>query len=89
LRSPGVASLDATLQKSFKLKPLGEGGALEFRSEFYNLLNRPNFALPVSSSLTLFDRNGVPNPTAGQITATRDTASAPSRQIQFAVRIVF
>jgi len=82
LRSPGVANLDATLSKTTKLGWLGESGGLEFRAEFYNLFNRVNFGLP---NLTVFDQNGILDPTAGQITTTRTN----SRQMQLAVRIQF
>lgn len=93
LRSPGVASLDATFGKSTKLHWLGEQGGVEFRAEFYNLLNRPNFGLPATttsttaqtSSLTVFGRTGALQSGVGQITATRFNA----RQIQLALRLVF
>ncbi len=82
LRSPGVTSLDATLGKSTKVPWLGEQGGLEFRAEFYNLLNRANFALP---ALSVFGRTGALQSGVGQITTTRFN----SRQIQFALRLVF
>jgi hypothetical protein len=84
LRTPGVASLDATLNKTTKVKWLGESGAIEFHAEFYNLLNRPNFGIP---SLSVFSRTGAFQPAAvsQQITSTRSN----SRQIQLALRIQF
>jgi hypothetical protein len=48
-RGPGYFGLDATLSKSFGLptmKVLGEGAKLEFRANFYNLLNKLNLANP-------------------------------------------
>ena len=82
LRSPGVASLDATLSKNTKLPWLGEAGGLEFRAEFYNLFNRANFGLP---ALSVFGRTGALQSGVGQITSTRFNA----RQIQFALRVAF
>ena len=82
LRSPGVASLDATLGKNTKVKWLGEQGGLEFRAEFYNLLNRSNFGIP---ALSVFGRTGTLQSGVGQITTTRSN----SRQIQLALRIAF
>jgi carboxypeptidase family protein/TonB-dependent receptor-like protein len=84
LRTPGVASLDATLNKTTRLKWLGESGAVEFHAEFYNLLNRPNFGIP---SLSVFSRTGAWQSAAvsQQITSTRSN----SRQIQLALRIQF
>lgn len=43
IHGPGLSQLDLTLQKSFTLH---EKVSLAFRSEFYNVLNRANFANP-------------------------------------------
>ena len=43
LTGPGLAQLDLTLSKRFTV---AEGKNIEFRSEFYNILNRANFANP-------------------------------------------
>ena len=43
LRGPGLTNLDFSLVKDTKLPFLGESGNLEFRAEFFNVLNRPNF----------------------------------------------
>jgi hypothetical protein len=43
LRGPGLAQLDLTLHKRFGLS---EKSNVELRAEFYNLLNRANFANP-------------------------------------------
>ncbi len=82
LISPGVANVDFSLMKDVKLHALGESGALEFRAEFFNIFNRPNFDIP---ALNLFTQNGTRRSDAGQITGTRTS----SRQIQFALRLVF
>jgi hypothetical protein len=80
--SPGVANIDFSLKKNTSMGWLGEAGNLEFRTEFFNLFNRPNFGTP---ALSLFDRFGIRTANAGQITSTRTS----SRQIQFALRLVF
>jgi carboxypeptidase family protein len=79
---PGIAQLDFTLVKETKLSRLREGTTLQFRSEFFNILNRVNFDDPATN---VFNNAGVLQPTAGQITGTRTT----SRQIQFALRLLF
>jgi hypothetical protein len=81
---PGVGNVDITLMKETALPMMGEAGALEFRWELFNLFNRPNFGNP---GLQVFTRTGVPNLDAGLITSTRD--SVPSRQMQFALKVVF
>ncbi|OFV93010.1 MAG: hypothetical protein A3H28_13180 [Acidobacteria bacterium RIFCSPLOWO2_02_FULL_61_28] len=85
LRVPGVANLDFSLLKDFPLRFLGESGKLEFRAEFFNILNRANFYAP--SNAVFGGRAPTENPqaTAGRITETRAT----SRQIQFALKIIF
>ncbi|MBI4479255.1 MAG: TonB-dependent receptor [Acidobacteria bacterium] len=84
MNAPGLVNVDFTLMKETKLSRLHEGASLEFRAEFFNLFNRPNFDQP---SAGLFDRTGVRTPGAGAISGTLD--SAPARQIQFAVRLAF
>jgi len=76
---PGLANVDLNATKVF---PITERVKLNFRVEFYNLLNRANFALPGNQ---IFSSNGSINPAAGVITSTITT----SRQLQFGVKIVF
>jgi hypothetical protein len=82
LTAPGVANIDFTLKKTTAIHGLGEAGNLEFRAEFFNLFNRPNFSAPARN---LFDRFGARVSDAGEITSTNTS----SRQIQFALRLVF
>jgi hypothetical protein len=73
LYGPGRVNFDLSLFKDFALN---ERARLQFRSEFFNVFNTPQFGQPNG---TIF------NPGAGQITST---AGNP-RQIQLALRIVF
>jgi len=83
LIGPGVANVDFTLDKDFKIPGLGENKILQFRAEAYNLFNRVNFAPP---ALSLFNATGVRVSSAGQITST---GSHNSRQLQFALKFIF
>lgn len=74
---PGFHRLDFSL---FKEIPVTESKRFEFRAEFFNITNHPNFALP--SDRTFSDTN------FGQITSTRDNPSDP-RQIQLALKFYF
>lgn len=76
---PGVANSDFSLSKNVRLT---EESKVQFRAEFFNLFNRPNFALPETS---IFDSRGRPQGGAGFISRTTTTA----RQIQFALRFEF
>lgn len=89
LIGPGLSNLDFSLVKDTRLGFLGEAGQLEFRTEVFNILNRANFSNP---SAGVFAANGpvvgdveAPLATAGLIRAT----STSSRQIQFALKVIF
>lgn len=73
LFGPGFFGWDAAL---FKNTQLTERLRLEFRAEFFNVLNHPNFGIPASNI-------SVPA-TVGRIS----TATDP-RDIQFGLRLVF
>jgi len=77
---PSFASLDFSLFKRF---PIREATTLQFRAEFFNLLNHPNFQVPEPFVFT--DATGRPNRTAGRIASTVSS----SRQIQLGLRLVF
>lgn len=51
LEGPGYANFDFSMVKSIPIRkdPLGESQHLDFRAEFFNLFNHPNFGGPVSS----------------------------------------
>jgi hypothetical protein len=75
---PRFADFDTSLFKNFSFT---EQYRLQFRVEAFNVLNRTNFALPnpVTFSGTNFSSS------AGVITQTAN----PSRQIQFALKLLF
>jgi hypothetical protein len=85
LRGPGFANLDFSLVKDTPLRFLGEGGRLEFRSEFFNILNRANFGMPDRTVFAGTADGQAPFASSGRITNTLGT----SRQIQFALKILF
>ena len=69
---PSFLQLDANIRKSFRLS---ERMNLQFRSEFFNMLNKTNFRAPVVNwSASTF----------GQFTQTYQP-----RQIQFALKLIF
>jgi len=89
LRMAPFNNIDFSVSKDTPLK-FREGAVLEFRAEFFNVLNHPNLGLPAHSNYSgsLSDTGPTsenPSATAGQVTATANTA----RQVQLALRIIF
>jgi hypothetical protein len=83
LWGPGIVDVDFAVMKD---TPIKERSHLQFRAEFFNVLNHPNFALPNASAFVqTAGGGGAPNPTFGTITAT----TTSSRQIQFALKLMF
>lgn len=79
LIGPGLANVDLNL---VKITPVNERLKLDFRAEFFNVINHANFALPNSQ---IFNTAGQILGSAGRITATKTT----SRQLQFALKLMF
>jgi hypothetical protein len=76
--TPGFHRLDYSLFKNFKIN---ERYSMQFRSEFFNILNHPNFNAPN------FGGN-ITDPHFGEVGSTRDAPYDP-RQIQFALKLYY
>jgi hypothetical protein len=85
LTGPGVQDLDFSLFKNQTLAFISEMAKIQFRAEFFNILNHTNFALPDSTHTTMWNGSGVLNGNAGQLTLTQ----IPSRQIQFGLKVIW
>jgi hypothetical protein len=85
LYGPGFENADFAVQKDNRVRFLGEAGNIEFRAEFFNIFNRPNFGPPNSAVFagTLTDVTETPLTTAGQILQT----AGKSRQVELALRV--
>jgi hypothetical protein len=92
LIGPGFQEVDFTVQKDVSLT---EWYKLQFRAEFFNLVNHPNFNLPnrvfvPQAGCNLFNPDGrcrndnLVNPSFGQITSAR-----LPRVIQFGLKLTF
>jgi hypothetical protein len=75
---------DLSLEKTTPIPGLSERFRAQWRAEFFNALNRANF-LPPLNNLKLFDATGRPVASAGLL----DTTATPSRQIQFALKLLW
>ena len=85
---PGFHRLDFSLFKGFQLT---ERFSLQFRTEFFNILNHPNFNSPNfggNGVVAISNSGNFTNPNFGEIGSTRDAPYDP-RQIQFALKLYF
>jgi hypothetical protein len=85
---PGFHRLDFSLFKDFQIS---ERFRLQFRSEFFNIFNHPNFNAPGFGGNGVVAIGGATNYTSsnfGEIGSTRDAPYDP-RQIQFALKLYF
>jgi carboxypeptidase family protein/TonB-dependent receptor-like protein len=77
--APGLFTVDFTLVKTTRLK---EQKQLEFRAEFFNLLNHANFGLPINA---VFNSSRIRSGNSGSITST----ATDNRQIQLGLKLIF
>jgi len=84
---PGLVNLDLSLTKNSPVMRISERFDIQFQAQFFNVLNRANFAPPLKAAQTnIFNQNGGPPLLgAGAITST----VTPSRQLQFALKVVW
>ncbi len=80
---PGLFNIDMSLVKDNHISKFGENFDIQFRAEFFNILNRTNFA-PPTDNLDVLD----PLPVEGFGQIDQQT-QVPMREIQFALKIVF
>ncbi|MGH9357050.1 MAG: carboxypeptidase regulatory-like domain-containing protein [Terriglobia bacterium] len=84
LLGPGTSDLDFSLIKNNPVRVLSEAVNVQFRAEFFNIFNRPNFAQPLNH-LEVFNPTGSPVAGAGLITSTQ----TPAREIQLALKVTW
>jgi hypothetical protein len=91
LRGPNLGEWDFSIVKDTAVPLLGKQGSVQFRTEIFNILNHTNFGMPASATVfngatsVLGAYQQTPLAGAGQITTTATT----SRQIQFALKLIF
>jgi hypothetical protein len=81
---PGLINFDFSAVKNNRIKTISETFNIQFRAEFFNVLNHPNFQAPLTNRI-LFDQNGAAVGGAGAIDAT----STPPRQIQLGLKVIW
>jgi hypothetical protein len=87
LVGPGLVDQDFSIMKDTQITRISEQFRIQFRAEFFNIFNHPNFSLPTSTNFVSGATVGTGkiNPSAGVITST----TTSSRQIQFGVKVLF
>jgi hypothetical protein len=86
LIGPGTSNLDFSVFKNNAIRRISESFQVQFRAEFFNILNRANFAVPITPDNTdIFDSSGAQNGAAGLLSSTTTTA----REIQFALKLIW
>jgi hypothetical protein len=84
LTGPGTTNLDFSVFKNQSIKKISESFNVQFRAEFFNIMNHANFEVPsiALGRTDIFDGSGSPLATAGVLNAT----STQGREIQFALK---
>jgi hypothetical protein len=88
LYGPGLKTVDFSIFKNNRIPRISESFNLQFRAEFFNILNHPNFAAPNflnDANNSIFDANGARLANAGVLARTVTSA----RQIQLGIKVVF
>src|ERR1700682_2649520 len=82
---PGLLNVDFSTFKNNYIPRISETFNIQFRAEFFNILNHPNFQSPVKHN-AIFNQDGSPvSSGAGAINSTTTT----SRQIQFGLKVIW
>jgi hypothetical protein len=85
---PSLVDFDFPLYKNIPVTKIREGFNAQFRAEFFNILNRANFAPPLPfqgcGTAALFNQNGTPSGGGGLSNLTTQL-----RDIQFALKVIF
>ena len=82
---PGLVNLDFSLFKNNYVKRISEQFNIQFRMEIFNILNHTNFNPPTTNN-QVFNGDGS---TGGLTPGLLDTTATTSRQIQFALKVVW
>jgi hypothetical protein len=85
---PGFHRFDFSTFKNFQIS---ERFSLQFRAEFFNILNHPNFNAPNfggNGVVAIGGSGNITDPHFGEVGSTRDNPYDP-RQIQFALKLYY
>jgi hypothetical protein len=85
---PHLVNLDFSVFKNFAVKKISESFNIQFRAEFFNILNHANFAPPLpiqnGAASALFNQDGTTTGAGGLTTLVTQP-----RDIQFALKVIW
>lgn len=88
---PGLVNLDFSAYKNFPVRKISESANVQFRTEFFNILNRSNFGPPLpftgAANAQIFKPNGLP--IGGLSGGLQQPLVTFPRIIQLAVKLIF
>jgi hypothetical protein len=87
---PGLFNIDFSAVKDNHIRRISEAFDIQFRAEFFNVINRTNFAPPDASNLeAIGDTAPTPFGTTPAGFGTLTTTQVPNREIQFALKLIW
>jgi hypothetical protein len=84
LIGPGLQNVDVSLHKDSIVRRVSDRFNVQFRVDFFNLFNHPNFAPPLSHQV-IYGEKGDVTPGGGLI----DTTQTPPRQVQVGLKLIW
>ena len=84
LTGPGLFDFDFSVFKNNYITRISETFNVQFRAEFFNVLNHANFQQPICCS-AIFNQDGSSVGTAGQLNA----AATDNREIQLSLKLIW
>src|ERR1700687_2818715 len=85
ITGPGLVNVDMSLFKNNYVRRISEQFNIQFRMEIFNILNHSNFNPPTSNS-QIFNGDGS---TTGLTPGLLDATATTSRQVQFALKVIW
>ena len=84
MNGPGLFNWDLSVYKNNYFPRISESFNVQFRAEFFNVLNHVNFQSPIGDQ-ALFTQAGRPIANAGVL----DTVSTDPREIQLSLKAIW
>ena len=81
---PGLINLDYSMVKDTKISKISDTFDVQFRAEFFNIMNHANFA-PPTANLDVLSGPTIGSAPFGRLTTTQ----TPERQIQFGLKLIW